>query len=140
MKITTVRNGYTFLLSVLFVGAIATAVTGTMLLLGWVSLRNSVTLENSSKAFESAMTCADNGLIELLEDSQYSGNEEIANGDGTCWILPIGGSGNENRTLCVEGVYQDVTRRMEIIIQRLLPSIQIYSWQEVGYFSSCSYE
>jgi len=140
MKPITVRNGYTFLLSVLFVGAIAAAVTSTMLLLGWVTLRNSATLERSSKAFEMAMTCGEHGLIELLEDSQYSGDQIIVSDDGTCWVLPVGGSGNENRSLCVEGIYKDVTRRMEIIIQRLLPSIRIYAWQEVEYFSSCPYE
>ncbi len=134
------RRGYTFLLSVLFIGAIVLAVTGSMLLFGWLTLRNTETVERSSGAFELAMTCAEYGLMELMKDSNYSGNEVLENERGTCDILPTGGAGNENRTICTEGMSGDVTRRIEIIVERLLPSVRVYAWQEVEFFSSCSYE
>ena len=137
--ISSIRRGYTFLLSVLFVGAIALAITGTMLLLGWLALRNSVVLEQSHKAFELAMTCAEHGLLELFEDSTYSGGEFLDNDDGDCLVLTVVGSGNEDRALCTEGVSSDATRRFEVIIERLRPSIEIFAWQEVDVFSSCSY-
>lgn len=134
------RGGYTFLLSVLFVGAITMMVTGTMLLLGWIALRNSDTLAHSGQAFENAMTCAEHGLYELQHDLNYSGNEEIFIGNDNCFILRTGGGGNENRTLCTEGMSGNTTRRLEIIIERLLPSVNIFAWQEVEFFTSCSYE
>ncbi|MFH1671149.1 MAG: hypothetical protein ABIA92_06270 [Patescibacteria group bacterium] len=134
-----IRSGYTFLLSVLFVGAIAITVTGTMLLLGWLTLRNSQIIEQSGRAFELATTCAEHGMIELFEDGNYTGDEDLTLSDGTCSILRTGGSGNENRTLCTEGMSGGTTRRFEIIIERILPSISIFAWQEVELFTSCEY-
>ncbi|MBU2259847.1 hypothetical protein KKC44_04545, partial [Patescibacteria group bacterium] len=110
-KKTSTRSGYTFLLSVLFVGAIAITVTGTMLLLGWLTLRNAQIIEQSGRSFELAMTCAEHGLIELFEDGNYMGDEDLTLSDGTCSILRTGGSGNENRTLCTEGMSGGTTRR-----------------------------
>ncbi|MCF7844464.1 MAG: hypothetical protein K9M03_01370 [Kiritimatiellales bacterium] len=126
-------------MSVLFVGAIALAVTGTMLLLGWLTLRNAQIIEQSGRAFEAAMTCADHGLIELFEDENYLGDEELTLSNSSCSILRIGGSGNENRTLCAEGVSSSTTRRFEIIMEHILPSISIFAWQEVELFTSCDY-
>jgi len=138
-KISSSRSGYTFLLSVLFVGAIAIAVTGTMLLMGWLTLKNAQIIEQSGRAFELAMTCAEHGLIELFEDGNYQGDEELTKSDGTCTILRTGGSGNENRTLCTEGMSGGTTRRFEIVIEHILPSISIFAWQEVELFTSCEY-
>ncbi|MBU1911050.1 hypothetical protein KKG16_01405, partial [Patescibacteria group bacterium] len=120
------KNGYTFLLSTLFVGAIAIAVTGTMLMMSWLTLRNGQILEQSGRAYEMAATCAEHGLLELFEDNVYIGNEDLAIGDGTCSILTVGGSGNESRTLCTEGVSGGTTRRLEIIIEKILPTIEIF--------------
>ena len=116
------------------------AATSAMMMFGWLALRNSLTLEHSSRAFELSMACAEQGLLQLLDNPEYHGNETLVVGSGDCFILPIGGAGNENRTLCTEGTSGGVTRRMEVIIERLLPSIRIYAWQEADTFSTCSYE
>lgn len=140
MTFVHARSGYVFLLSVLFVGVIATAITATMLMLGWLAIANSQTMQQSSKAFTLAETCAEHALLQLYEDSAYAGLESVTNPDGTCAILRIGGAGNENRTICVEGTSGASTRRLEIVLQRLLPSIRVYSWQEIKLFSSCTYD
>ena len=134
------RSGYTFLLAVLFIGAISIAVTGTMLLLSWLSMHNVTIMENSGKGYELAMTCAEHALLELYEDYTYAGNEELSGDDGPCYILPIGGAGYENRTLCVESESGNTIRRFETILNRVLPSIEVTAWQEVDVFTSCSYE
>lgn len=134
------RSGYTFLLAVLFIGAISIAVTGTMLLLSWLGMHNVKIMENSGKGYELAMSCAEHALLELFEDYTYAGNEEISEDDGLCFILPIGGAGYENRTLCVESESGNTIRRFETILKRVLPSVEIVAWQEVEAFTSCSYE
>jgi|TARA_Y100000310_G_C20696835_1_gene826309 hypothetical protein len=134
------RSGYTFLLAVLFIGAISIAVTGTMLLLSWVSMHNVEIMENSGKGYELAMTCTEHALLELFEDFTYAGNEEITESNGTCFVLPIGGAGYENRTLCIESESGNTIRRFETILKRVLPSIEVAAWQEVEVFTSCSYE
>ena len=103
--------------------------------------RHTITARSKARALEACHLVADarRALFELRSDSSYGGSETIAMGNGTCEILVVGGTGNENRTICVEGVRGDVARRMEILITRLLPSVTITSWQEVTAFTSCSY-
>lgn len=139
MKISSAKDGYTFMLSVLFIGAVGAAVSGSMLLLSWLSLRNSMVIDQSNKAFEMSMRCAEHALYELYEDENYSGDESFNYGNESCNILLVGGAGNENRTVCTEGSSFNTTRRLEIIIERILPGITIFSWQEVEFFSSCVY-
>lgn len=138
MRLPRAHHGYVFLLSVLVVGTMAVATLGSLLFIGLGLLRTSATVEQSEQAFALAHTCAERALRALWEDAGYRGNEQLTFPQGTCNILHVGGSGNENRSLCVEGRAGETRRRFEIILGRLLPSIQVYSWQEVENFSSCS--
>ncbi|HAI97960.1 TPA: hypothetical protein DCL30_00250 [Candidatus Peribacteria bacterium] len=140
MMFARARCGYVFLLSVLFVGVIAVAITATMLMLGWLAIANSQIMQQSSKALTLAETCAEHALLQLYEDNTYDGLESVTNSDGICAILRVGGAGNENRTVCIEGTSGASTRRLEIVLQRLLPSVLVYSWQEVKVFTSCTYD
>lgn len=133
------HRGYVFLLSVLVVGTISLAITTSVLLLSTSAARTGLSLKHSSEALALAQACAEHALLRLRNDSGYGGNEIHALGNGTCEILKVGGTGNENRTICTEGVRGDTARRMEILIARLLPSVAISSWQEVTAFTSCSY-
>ena len=138
-RLPLARRGYIFLVSVLFVSAVAVSVLGSYLLLSIASMENGITFQGSTQALENAHTCAERGLMSLFLDSGYTGDESLTLTAGTCEILQPGGFGNENRTICVEGLFGAHTRRMEIVIETLLPSIQIYSWQEVATITSCTY-
>jgi len=133
------RNGYVFLISILVIGGIAMATMGSLLLISIGILRSGFALEQSTQAVAIAHACAERSLLSLWKDSAYFGNEQLVFPQGECDILRIGGSGNENRSLCVEGRTGSAVRRYEIILQRILPSIRVYSWQEVDDFSLCSY-
>lgn len=133
------RKGYVFLISVLFVSAVAVSVLGSYLLLSIAAMENGLTFEASNQALENAQTCAERGLMSLFVDSGYVGNETVNLSDGSCEILQPGGFGNEDRTLCLEGISGTHTRRIEIVLEQLLPNIQVYSWAEVATITSCSY-
>lgn len=133
------RPGYVFLISILFVSAIVLSAIGSYTLISIGSLQNGITFQASAQALENAHTCAESGLMQLFLDNGYTGNESVTLDEGSCEILQPGGYGNESRTLCVEGMSGDHTRRMEIVISRLLPSIQVFSWQEVATITACSY-
>lgn len=133
------RDGYVFLVTVLFTGAIAMSIVGSYVLLSIVSLENSLTYQRSTEALALAQTCIERGIRTLQEDSNYAGQVIIPFDAGSCEILQIGGFGNENRTVCAEGIADNHTRRLEVVIANLLPSTQIYSWQEVASFTACSY-
>jgi hypothetical protein len=132
------REGYVLLLSILFIGAIASAILTSVLMLGTNSGLVHFSVQQSARAVAAAEACAELGLESLRSNPSYGGDEIRTLETGvTCEILAIGGTGNTNRLICTEGKVGDATRRLEIVISALYPQIRIASWQEVSTFSLC---
>lgn len=125
------RGGYVFLVTVLMVGVIATATAVSLMLLSWAAEQNGYLVQRSTQAYEYANTCAERALRKLRIDPSYAGEETFSFATGSCSILSIGGSGNEHRTLCTSGVVDNISRRLQIDIDRLYPSVRVSSWVEV---------
>lgn len=139
MTLLRFRAGYVFLMSVIMIGAIAIATLSSLLMIGVGSMQIGFTVRQSEQARSLAQTCAERALRSLWEDTAYAGGEELSFAEGPCDILPIGGSGNENRSVCAEGRVGSTVRRYEILLERVLPSIRVSTWREVDQFTACSY-
>src|SRR5437868_4449058 len=98
--ITGERGGYILLITILIVGAIATAIVTTLLFLGASSTTVSIAVQQSSQAIGNAQACADYALLQLRTNPQFEGNLSLNFDNGTCDILSIGGMGNSNRFVC----------------------------------------
>ncbi len=133
----SVRNGYILLITVLIIGAIASAVLSSLLMLGISLNQVSLSVLQSNQSLATAQGCAEYGLMKLRQSPSYAGNELVMIDTNQCKILPIKGIGNNNRVLCVEGKVGDSVRRIEIVISRVLPLTSINSWQEVYVFALC---
>ncbi len=131
------RGGFIFLLSVLVIGVIVTGMAMSLILLGVAAQQSGLTVVQTAQALENAQTCAERGLRSLRADLSYDGGESATLVNGTCSIAHTGGSGNAGRTLCVQGESGRSTRRIEISILRLYPSVKITSWREVSSFTLC---
>lgn len=131
------RPGYAFLVTVLLIGAIATTVVASLLLLAIGTSKSSLSIQQSALALAHARSCAERALATLRTDGTSTGDFSLTLTDGTCRVLAIGGEGNETRTLCTEGTVGQVTRKLEIEIASVLPTIVIRSWREVAAFSLC---
>jgi|CXWL01.1.fsa_nt_gi hypothetical protein len=131
------RPGYIFLVTVLMIGAIASTTLLSLLLLGWAAEQNGYLQVQSQQAFEYAETCAERAIRSVRLDPTYVGDETFTFGASNCTIHLIGGTGNIDRSICVESLSGRVVRRMEIDIARLFPSVVVRSWQEVTAFSLC---
>ena len=131
------RRGYILLITVLVIGAIGSAIVSSLLILGISANHVSLSITESNHALANAQGCADYGLLKLRQSPSYAGNEFLTIGLQQCEILPVGGIGNNNRVLCTEGKVGDAIRRLEIVINQILPQTTIYSWQEVSVFSLC---
>lgn len=131
------RGGYIFLVSVLVIGVIASATATSLLLLGWAAEQNGQLVVESGRAFEYAQTCAERVIRSLKKDTAYGGGEIMDFAWGECEVMAVGGNGNMDRAVCIEGRSGDNTRRMEIDIERLFPSTVISSWTEVAEFTLC---
>lgn len=137
MHLSSSRDGYIFLVSVLVIGVIASATATSLLLLGWAAEQNGQLVVESSRAFEYAQTCAERAIRSLKIDTGYGGDQVIDFEWGACEVHAVGGNGNTRRTLCIEGRSGDNVRRMEIYIERLFPSTIVTSWAEVSAFTLC---
>jgi type II secretory pathway component PulK len=84
----------------------------------------------SSQAYYLANLCAEEALMKLKEDSNYSGNEIVAIEESNCQILPIEG----NWTVKVLGTFLNQTKKMKIVVSQINPEMVIESWQEVAEF------
>jgi hypothetical protein len=132
------KHGYILLISVVIIGAISSAILASLLLLGNSASILSLSIHQSAGAQAAAQACAEYALQKLRNDPTYAGNETRTFPDSTCDILSIGGIGNENRLLCTEGHQGDAVRRLQIIIERVLPAVRIGTFEEVPVFTLCT--
>jgi hypothetical protein len=132
------RSGYVFLISVLFIGAIAMTTAATLVVLGVGSIRSSISTTQSTQAMHNAETCVEQALRSLRASASYAGDETLTLTTGSCTLYPIGGSGNLNRVICAKGIVGNLVRRVEVRVSSLRPVGRITSWQEVADFHLCS--
>lgn len=131
------RGGFVFLLSVLVIGVIVTEMAMSLILLGVAAQQSGLTVAQTAQAFGNAQTCAERALRNLRSDLSYDGGETVVLENGSCSIAHTGGGGNANRALCVQGDSGRSTRRIEISIRQIYPSVKITSWREVSSFTLC---
>lgn len=131
------RKGFILLITILIIGAIASAILSSLLLLGISANQVSLSVQQSEKALATAQACAEYALLKLRQSPSYGGNEFLTIGDDQCEILTVGGIGNNNRAVCTEGTSGEAIRRLEIAVSQVLPQTMLYSWQEVAIFSLC---
>ncbi len=134
---TGTKPGYILLISILIIGAVCSVILTSLLALGINALHVSLSVQQSNQALALAQGCADYALLQLRASPLYAGNEVLTYPTGTCEILTIGGIGNSNRLLCSEGQSGDATRKLELVVNQVLPQTKMYSWQEVANFSLC---
>lgn len=134
---TATSPGYIFLLAVLFVAALMGAMTSAMVLLGIGESKSSISVNVAAQALANANTCAERALQSLRSDLLYEGDETFSLPSGTCKVLPIVGYGNEMRMLCTEGTLLSATRRLEIEVNRVLPTTRVLQWKEASAISLC---
>lgn len=139
MKLPSVKRGYLLLISILIIGAIASVITVSLILLGNSSERTSFSVDESVRARNASEACAEYALLALQNDPAYTGNATITTFTKTlsCSILAIQGTGNWNRTICTQSQVGSAISRLEIVVETLLPQTHIASWQEVPTFSLC---
>lgn len=81
-----------------------------------------------------ANACAEEALMKLKNDLNYSGNETLGFDNGNCTIEPLEGIGSENRIIKTSGTAYNQVRKIRIEINRVSPDTEIKSWQEVTSF------
>lgn len=127
------KEGFVTLLFVLIVFAVSAAISGSLLLSGVASSRNSFSLNESDQAKALADACAERGLETIREDNGYTGTTNLSLGSGAC-SYTVSNTGGSTRTVAATGTAGTVVRKVRISVSQILPQISISSWQEVAEF------
>jgi hypothetical protein len=126
------NGGYIALVSVLISGALLLLIGVGSALRGVDALNEAAALESSFRAESAADSCAEEAILKLKANFGYAGNELIiVEGNTTCSILAIGGSGNTDRTIDTKAGDGQYIRNVHVDIASLTPLLQIRSWSLV---------
>jgi nitrate/TMAO reductase-like tetraheme cytochrome c subunit len=124
------NNGFIALVTVLIIFAIVLLVGLSIGLLSINEAQMGLRKSQSSQAYYLANLCAEDALMKLKENINYSGNETIETESGSCQILPIEGKW----TIKTISNFQNQVKKIKIIISQVNPKMIISSWQEVADF------
>ncbi len=127
------QKGYITLLSTLFLVAIGGVVAGSLILLGLGFSRTSLAMDQSNQAKALANACAEEALEKIQESTPFSGSATITLGNGSCTYTVTKLTG-QNRTVISSGTVGTIVRKISITLDKITPSVNITSWQEVADF------
>ncbi len=120
------NKGAVGLLTTLVLGIILIMLAVTIVLTGISSRTNAFMLNQSEKVFISMEGCAEESLIQLSRDNDYSGGSYEV--DGVDCISVISGS-DPNRDVTVTGTKDTITRDASLSVQ-VDPDFAIIRWGE----------
>lgn len=121
-------NGYILLISVVILGAIATAIATALLFLGAGDSKNAISHQLSEQAKAGVNACAEEALEQIRENTNFSGTNSISINSGIC-AYSVTNTGGQNRTITASSTVGTVTRRATISVTAINPKI-IATWQE----------
>jgi len=128
------QGGYIALISTLIVGAVGLAIALSLLWLGIGNAKAAQTNNYADNAKAMADYCVEMALLNVHTNLNYYGGDTITNLGDTCTIVTVSGKGNRSRVIQATGTSGTVTRKVEVLINRVRPQIVLTSWQEVADF------
>ena len=128
------NQGFIALSTVLVLSAIFLSIGIGMTTIASFNAQNNLSVYFGNKAHILAEACTEYALYNLRESSDYQGNENLQIDGETCEILVIGGSGNTDRTIQVQSTVSDFTKRIEVVVEAVLPETKITSFKSVVNF------
>ncbi len=127
------KSGYIALLSVIIVGAIATAIAVTFTLLGIGLSATSFAQEQAGQARGLAGACLEEGLQQIRTLTSYTGSGSLTIGQGSCayTVTNLGGS---NRLVIASSTVGTIIRKVQTNVTAITPTIVTSSWLELADF------
>lgn len=131
MKYNNPQAGYVALITVLIVGAAATAIATTLLVTGTDSSREVLAVQQSVQARSVTNACADEALLVMHDNTAYTGTSSFTVGSYSC-SYTVTSTGSTTRTIDTTATINNVTRKTKIYVTIAATSLSITSWQEVS--------
>lgn len=128
-------RGYIALVSVLIVSALLLVAGLGTSLRGIDTTETALSDTLSLQARHLADACAEEALMKLKSNFNYTGNEIIiVEGADACTIVSVSGTGNTNRVIRSEAYVNGYKKKIVVDVASVTPSPVIRSWLEVGDF------
>jgi hypothetical protein len=126
------QGGYVILLIVLVTGAVASAITSSLLLFGVDASKNAFAKEQSKQARAMTDGCAEEALEQIRAVSGFTGYGTLTLSSQTC-SYNVTNTGGTNRLIIASSTVGTTVRKVRITIDKVKP-IRMTSWQEVADF------
>lgn len=120
------KTGQALITLLIFV-VVALTVTTTATILIISSGRNTTRLEMGLTALNIAESGAENAILRLLRDPDYTGEPDLTIGEGTAAITI---TGTNPKTITSEGRIGNFVRRVEVVVS-YSSILNITSWKEI---------
>ena len=125
------RSGYVALLTVLIVGAIATATALILLVTSADSQRSALVQQQSKQARVVAVACGEEALQTIHDDTAYTGTNNLSIGQGSC-SYTVTSTGASTRRIDVTATVGTISRKIQINATIGASNISITSWQDIS--------
>ncbi len=122
------KQGYIALISIIIITAVILIISISINLSGVSEIQMSVSENQSLESFAVAEAGISEAMIRLKRDSGYSGGS-LNIGNGSCTIEVT--SNASNRTITSTGIVNDLTRKIESIVELNGNNLTIISWKEI---------
>lgn len=125
------QDGYIALLSVVIVGASATAIALTLLVTGTDAQRTNLVTQQSIQARQLASGCAEEALQIIHDSTSYTGTGSLSMSTGSC-AYTVASTGASTRTISATSTVGGVVRKVLVYVTINSSSISVTSWQDVS--------
>ncbi len=124
-------SGYVALIAVLVIGAASLVISLALLTTGTDGQRATLVTQQSTQARNLAVTCAEEALQQMHDNTAFTGTNNLSVGLGNC-IYTVTNTGGSARTIDVSATVGSVVRKIQVYATIGASNISIISWQEVN--------
>ncbi len=130
-KVHPNESGYVALLTVLVVGAAATAIALVLLTSGADSQRATLVEQQSKQARVLAVACAQEALQQIHDNIAFSGTNGLTLGQGSC-TYTVTVASTTTRSITVTSTVGNIVRKIQATSTIGTSTISVSSWQEIS--------
>jgi hypothetical protein len=126
-------KGFTILLSVLIISALAVTIAVSLITLSADTSHTNFIQEQSYMAKALATACAEEALEKIQESTSFVGTGSLTLQNTTC-AYTVTNIGGQNRAITAYATIGSLIQKIAISLDKINPDIHIVSWQDVADF------
>lgn len=127
------KSGYITLLIIIIIGSLSMVLALSFSAWTYFNIKNEQDYQNQQKSKSLADACIEAALVQIRTTPSYSGTATISVSANNC-TYTVTNLGAENRRIDSTATIFENTKKVQCVIDKINPKINIVSWQEVASF------